>query len=88
MQILTNDEQVHHVHHTMTPRGQPSYGVCISDLIFPNGEPMIVIEWDVRPDGDYPAVTVSLDPRKLHHLPGQDPDYLYEDPIVDPRPFD
>ena len=83
MSIPPNDEHVHRVRYTMTPRGQAAYYYYTSDLIFADGEALVVIE---RPNGD--GVALSLDPRKLHHFDGQDYDYFYEDVIVDPRPFD
>ena len=87
MSIHPSVGKVHRVRHTLTRRGRPSYDHHISDLIFVDGAPTIVIELKVRSDGDLPLVTVPLDPQKLHLLGGQ-AEYIYEDPIVDPRPFD
>ena len=74
------------VRHTMTRDGR-HYAHFNSDLIFVSGVPTIVIEWDVFPDGDWPAVTVALDPQYLHRLGWAEAEYLYEFAIEDPRPL-
>ena len=56
-----------------------------SDLIFLAGTPTVVLEWERRSFGDYPAVTVTLDPRYLHKADWPDADYLYTLSIEDPR---
>ncbi len=78
--------EVFKVRHTMM-RGGKNVGHFNSDLIFLDGVPTIVIEWEVRPDGDVPAVAVALDPQHLHKLNWKSADYLYEFPVVDPRPL-
>lgn len=39
-----------------------------SDLIFLARIPIVVLVWEQRPHGDYPAVTVTLDPKYLHKI--------------------
>jgi hypothetical protein len=56
-----------------------------SDLIFLAGVPIVVLEWEQRSFGDYPAVTVTLDPMYLHKTDWSDAEYLYELSIEDPR---
>jgi hypothetical protein len=56
-----------------------------SDLIFLAGAPIVVLAWEQRPFGNYPAVTVHLDPMYLHKANLPDAEYLYELPIEDPR---
>ena len=55
------------------------------DLIFLAGTPTVVLEWEQRSFGDYPAVTVTLDPMYLHKTDWLDAEYLYELSIEDPR---
>jgi hypothetical protein len=40
-----------------------------SDLIFLAGAPIVVLAWEQRSFGNYPAVTVHLDPMHLHEDP-------------------
>ena len=56
-----------------------------SDLIFLGGGPVVVLVWEQRPDGDYPAVTVTLDPAYLHKINWPEAEYLYELSIEDPE---
>jgi hypothetical protein len=56
-----------------------------ADLIFVGNVPTVVLEWDVRPDGDRPAITVPLKPEYLHKMQVGDAGYMYELAIVDPR---
>jgi hypothetical protein len=56
-----------------------------SDLIFLAGAPIVVLLWEQRPFGNYPAVTVTLDSKYLHKTDLPDAEYLYELPIEDPR---
>jgi hypothetical protein len=56
-----------------------------SDLIFLAGAPIVVLLWEQRPFGNYPAVTVTLDSKYLHKTDLPDAEYLYEFPIEDPR---
>jgi hypothetical protein len=67
-------------------RGDRNLGYVNSDLIFLAGIPIVVLVWEARPFGDYPAVTVSLDPIHLHQMNGRGAEhYLYECSIEDPR---
>ena len=59
-----------------------------ADLIFVAGIPTIVFEWDERPDGNRPSVTVALDPQYFHPLGWKEAEYMYEVAIQDPRKFD
>jgi hypothetical protein len=59
-------------------------GYVNSDLIFLAGTPIVVLAWQKRPHGDYPAVTVTLDPRYLQKINWPEAEYLYELPIQDP----
>ena len=56
-----------------------------SDLIFRAGAPIVVLVWEKRSFGDYPAVTVSLDPKFLRKTNWPDAEYLYELCIEDPQ---
>jgi hypothetical protein len=56
-----------------------------SDLIFLAGIPIVVLAWEQRPHGDYPAVTVTLDPKHLQQIDWPDADYLYKLSVEDPR---
>jgi hypothetical protein len=56
-----------------------------SDLIFRAGAPIVVRVWEKRSFGDYPAVTVSLDPKFLRKTNWPDAEYLYELCIEDPQ---
>lgn len=79
--------KVSKVRHTMIRAGR-NVGHFNSDLIFIKDVPTIVIEWQTRPGGDVPAVTVSLDPAHLHPLGWKSADYVYELPVEDPRQLD
>ncbi len=65
--------------------GGKNLGYVNSDLIFLAGIPIVVLVWEERPFGDYPAVTVSLDPRYLHQLNWPEAEYLYGHSIEDPQ---
>jgi len=78
--------KVFQVRHTMTRAGQSVH--FNSDLIFSDGGPLIVIEWEPGPTGDIPMLVVLIDPRHLRPPDGPDPDYHYELAIDDPRDFD
>lgn len=63
-------------------------GLYVGDLIFRDGTPTVVIEWEDRPSGSTPSVVVALDPAYLHELDGPNVNYVYERPIEDPRRLD
>src|SRR5271170_3176572 len=65
--------------------GGNNLGYVNSDLIFLAGIPIVVLVWEARPFGDYPAVTVSLDARYLHQINWPEAQYLYEHSIEDPQ---
>jgi hypothetical protein len=71
----------------MTRAGK-SVGHFNSDLIFVDDVPMIVVEWEITPQGDLPSVTIRLDPKYLHKLGWEDAEYLYEFSVEDPRKLD
>lgn len=56
-----------------------------TDLIFVGDVPTLVVEWEARPDGDLPLVTIPLDPQHLQPLKNwPHVDFLYDLPIVQP----
>ena len=58
------------------------------DTIFLNEIPHIVFEWQESSEGEIPAITVALDPQHFHPLEGwNEVQYLYENPVKDPRPL-
>ena len=59
---------------------------CNADLIFIAHKPVVVIEWEKHPDGDFPAIIVSLDHKYLHRVGSEKAEYVYENAIPDPRP--
>lgn len=71
------------VRHSMTCDGK-LLGYFNSDLIFLAGTPIVVLAWEKRPHGDYPAVTVTLDPTYLHKINWPQAEYFYERSIEDP----
>jgi hypothetical protein len=83
MPIHPSVGRVYRVQHIMTRPGDSA--LYISDLIFVGKVPTIVIEWECRPGGDYPVVTVPLDRARLLPMKAKGTDYLYEDPVSDPR---
>ena len=66
-------------------RGGTDLGYVNSDLVFLAGIPIVVFAWEQRSFGDFPAVTVTLDPVYLHKIRWPEAEYLYELPIEDPR---
>ena len=82
-------EEIHKVYHHMCRAGH-NMGFFISDLIFSDQGPIVVIEWDRTPAGDIPSVTVLVNPHHLHRLqpPWPNANYTYELSVEDPRPFD
>lgn len=56
-----------------------------SDLIALAGIPTVVLMWHQRPQGDYPAATVTLNPGYLHKISWPEAEYLYELPIENAR---
>jgi hypothetical protein len=55
MSIHPSVGKVYRVRHIMTTATQNAH--ANSDLIYVNGVPTIVVEWEVRPDGDRPRLT-------------------------------
>ena len=58
---------------------------CISDLVFIEGVPFIVLEWSALDGKEIPLVTVELDPKLLQVGPSAGAESLYDGQIVDPR---
>jgi hypothetical protein len=56
-----------------------------SDLIFLQGRPFVVLEWEPQPGGDLPKVKIPLDPAKLHKIGWSQAEYMYQDALQDPR---
>jgi hypothetical protein len=68
-----------------TLKGQKGWEIVISDLIFLNGQPHLVLDWAGPPDMKHPHVSVALDPARLSEAPGSGADFLYDGVIEDPR---
>lgn len=83
---MNSKYEVTSVRHLMIRAGK-TIGHFNSDMIFVDGVPTIVIEWEVHPAGDVPVVTIPLSPEHLHHLGWSEAEYLYEFPVEDPRPM-
>lgn len=62
-----------------------SWMACISDLIFLDGEPHVVLDWAGPPDRQHPLVMQKLDPQRLVTLQDGAVDFLYDGQIADPR---
>ena len=62
-----------------------AWGIQISDLIFSNGFPLLVLEWGEPPNTHAPLVSVKLDPTRLREFRSGDVTHLYDGPIEDPR---
>ena len=67
--------------YTLVQRGTRNAGHFVADLVFVDGVPMVVFEWE----GEEPAVMAELDPSRLHELKTETYDYMYELPVDDPR---
>jgi hypothetical protein len=65
--------------------GKSYYMSAISDLIFLEGVPTLVLEWGGPMNNQYPLVKVEIDPTQLERSPSQDGVYFYRVPIEDPR---
>jgi hypothetical protein len=59
--------------------------IAISDLIFLNGVPTVVLDWGGPPEKQYPLVTQTLDPQHLTEFSTPKTDFLYDGHIEDPR---
>jgi hypothetical protein len=75
--------EVFTVTHTMS-RGK-THGTYLSDLIFVDGSPVIVLEWGGSPDNEQPLVTLALDQSRLSKVSKTRPEYLYDGPLEGPR---
>lgn len=61
-------------------------GAHVGDLLWIDGVPTLVLEWADVPDGEYPAVTVPLDPDRLYVSgPHGVAELHYLRPVQDPR---
>jgi hypothetical protein len=77
--------RVYKCRHLMISKGMN--GHCETDLILIQGTPNLVLEWNVTPHGDTPAVTIPVSAALLHPLPGwKNVDCMLEGGAVqDPR---
>jgi hypothetical protein len=46
--------------------------ICESDLIFLDGQPFVVLDWEGPPENQHPAPTLPLDPAQLEPSQGDD----------------
>ncbi len=76
---------------TLVSRAGEMQGLVIVDLVYLDGIPYAVFEWDKREGADpIPLYKVRLDPRGLMPLPpgaNSDLKYQYRISVEDPRPF-
>jgi hypothetical protein len=77
------NETVFKVQHTMRLDGKWAH--FVTDLIFVDGIPHAVLEWDGTPDNEVPQVSVPLDPSHLQVFRSGHVTHLYDIPIEDPR---
>jgi hypothetical protein len=93
MKIHPSVGPVSRVRHTFVRAGENA-GYFISDLIFVQGIPMIVVEWLEAPEGEIPLETISLDRQHLRKIASLEEErflqteYFYELEVADPRQFD
>ena len=68
-------------------RAGQNVGMFEADLMFINGIPNVVFEWEPQPNGsEKPRHLVALDPARLHSLKGWGKvTHSYELPVADPR---
>ena len=62
-----------------------AWHIAVSDLIFQEGQPVVVIEWGEPPGRLDPEVKQKLDPLLLSPLVDTAADFLYSGPVEDPR---
>jgi len=74
---------IYRVQHTVRLNG--AWLIGISDLIFVDGVPTVVLDWGGPPEKQYPLVTQTLDPRLLKEFSTPKTDFLYDGPVEDPR---
>ncbi len=74
---------IYRVQHHMLINGALIIG--ISDLIFLDGVPTVVLDWGGPPEKQYPLETQTLDPRLLKEFSTPKTDFLYDGPVEDPR---
>lgn len=65
-----------------------TYAMHLTDLIFEDEQPFLVLSWTGTPDSEVPEVKIALDPSRLSKTSGSRPDYVYDGPIEDPRKLD
>ena len=58
---------------------------CVSDLVFIEGVPHVVLVWSELAGKEIPLVTVELDPALLQIGPVAGAESLYQGEVVDPR---
>ncbi|EEO28726.2 hypothetical protein [Oxalobacter paraformigenes] len=76
---------------TLVTRAGEMQGLVVVDLVYLDGIPYAVFEWENKEGADpFPLYKVRLDPRGLIELPPSDTSnlkYQYRVSIEDPRPF-
>ena len=76
---------------TLVTRAGEMQGLVVVDLVYVDGIPYAVFEWENKEGTDpLPLYKVRLDPRGLIELPPSDNSnlkYQYRVSIEDPRPF-
>ncbi len=76
---------------TLVTRAGEMQGLIVVDLVYLDGIPYAVFEWENQEGADpFPLYKVRLDPRGLIELPpskNSDLKYQYRVSIEDPRPF-
>lgn len=74
---------VYRVTHVLRLGG--AWMTVVNDLIFVDGQPLVVLEWTPPENNHPPTVTVPLELARLTELPGPPGHYLYDGEVVDPR---
>ena len=76
---------------TLVSRSGEIQGVFVVDLVYIDGVPYAVFEWENKEDAEpTPLYKVRLDPRGLMQLPpggSNGETYQYRVSVEDPRPF-
>jgi hypothetical protein len=81
--IMPNDQHFR-VQYTIRLPGNV-WRIQISDLIFSEGLPVLVLEWHDLPNTAVPRVSVKLDPARLQEFRSGDVTHLYDGYIEAPQ---
>jgi hypothetical protein len=73
------DETVFRVQHAAVSDGK--HYLAISDMIFRDGRPMLVLKWGGVPDNEFPLEIVRLDPTQLQEFPAGPVTHFYHGEI-------